>query len=139
MKFFIYKVDNFEFCSDEPFSEAWEAAKLKAAELNLPIYRVVIDIRKEVYRYGCFIPSVDLEDGNNAQEPKIPVTDVKPVVRGEWITGSDNPRTYGRIRAICGRCGAFALYEMVNVGSFKEQLSNYCPNCGAKMKGEQDK
>lgn len=60
--------------------------------------------------------------------------DVAPVVRGEWLTGNDNPRTYGRIRAMCGRCGAFALAEMVNAGSYKEQLSNYCPNCGADMR-----
>lgn len=63
----------------------------------------------------------------------IPAADVRPVVRGKWLTGNDNPRSYGRIRAMCGRCGAFALAEMVNAGSYKEQLSNYCPNCGARM------
>ena len=63
----------------------------------------------------------------------LPAADVRPVVRGKWLTGNDNPRTYGRIRAMCGRCGAFALAEMVNTGSYKEQLSNFCPNCGAKM------
>ena len=63
----------------------------------------------------------------------LPAADVAPVVRGKWLTGNDNPRTYGRIRAMCGRCGAFALAEMVNAGSYKEQLSNFCPNCGARM------
>ena len=67
---------------------------------------------------------------------KIPAADVRPVVRGKWLTGNDNPRTYGRIRAMCGRCGAFALAEMVNAGSYKEQLSNFCPNCGADMREE---
>lgn len=63
----------------------------------------------------------------------LPAADVVEVRKAKWITGNENPRTYGRIRAMCGRCGAFALYEFVNVGSFKECLSNYCPNCGAKM------
>lgn len=63
-----------------------------------------------------------------------PAADVRPVVRGKWLTGNDNPRTYGRIRAMCGRCGAFALAEMVNAGSYKERLSNFCPNCGADMR-----
>ena len=62
-----------------------------------------------------------------------PAADVVEVRKAKWITGNENPRTYGRIRAMCGRCGAFALYEFVNVGSFKECLSNYCPNCGAKI------
>lgn len=67
---------------------------------------------------------------------KIPAADVRPVVRGKWLTGNDNPRTYGRIRAMCGRCGAFALADMVNAGSYKERLSNFCPNCGADMREE---
>ena len=64
----------------------------------------------------------------------IPAADVRPVGKARWLTGNDNPRTYGRIRAMCGRCGAFALAEMVNAGSYKEQLSNFCPNCGADMR-----
>lgn len=50
----------------------------------------------------------------------------------EWIESST--RTYGRSRTCCSRCGAFALYEFINVGSFGEQLTNYCPNCGADMR-----
>lgn len=64
----------------------------------------------------------------------IPAADVRENKKGRWLTGNDNPRTYGRIRAMCGRCGAFALAEMVNAGSYKERLSNFCPNCGADMR-----
>lgn len=64
----------------------------------------------------------------------LPAADVVERKKGEWLAGNGNPRTFGRLRAMCGRCGAFALYEMVNVGSFKEQTSNFCPNCGADMR-----
>ena len=63
-----------------------------------------------------------------------PAADVREVKMAEWLTGNGNPRSYGRIRAMCGRCGAFALYEMVNAGSYKEQLSKFCPACGAEMR-----
>lgn len=59
--------------------------------------------------------------------------DVEPVRHGYWITKEPLPRTYGRSRAMCCRCGQFALYELINAGSFKEQLTKFCPNCGAKL------
>ena len=79
-------------------------------------------------------------DGESAYDAleKLPAADVRENKRGRWMTGNDNPRTFGRIRAMCGRCGAFALAEMVNAGSYKEQLSNFCPNCGADMREDDD-
>ena len=59
------------------------------------------------------------------------------VKRGEWITKEPLPRTYGRPRSMCGRCGAFALYEFINVGSYAEKLSTFCPGCGARMDGKE--
>ena len=56
---------------------------------------------------------------------------------GFWITKEPLPRTYGRPRAMCSRCGAFALYEMKNVGCFVEKLSKYCPSCGQKQDEEE--
>ena len=84
-------------------------------------------------KYNVFFPAIMLDTIK-----AIPAADVVERKKGEWITGNDNPRTYGRIRAMCSRCGAFALYEMVNVESFKEQLSNFCPNCGASMRKDGD-
>ena len=67
-----------------------------------------------------------------------PNADVQEVKHGEWITKEPLPRTYGRSRAFCSRCGQFALYEFINVGSFGEKLTNYCPACGAKMDGKEN-
>lgn len=47
----------------------------------------------------------------------------------EKATGMLPPEFHGKNR--CSLCGCFALCEK----PFREELSNYCPNCGAKMDG----
>ncbi len=49
-----------------------------------------------------------------------PAADVQPIRRGEWIYGeNDVPH--------CSECG-----------TEPKEISPYCPNCGAKMDGEDD-
>lgn len=49
--------------------------------------------------------------------------DVAPVVHGRWINGR------------CNKCGEHApFWAMVST----YYTSNFCPNCGAKMRGVQD-
>ena len=54
--------------------------------------------------------------------------------RGEWIVwgGMDIPENHGKHK--CSVCGEFApvRYEKPLI---KENLSNFCPNCGADMRG----
>jgi hypothetical protein len=60
----------------------------------------------------------------------IPVADVQPVYYGRWIR-VDNGRGGHR----CSMCDEYApSYQSGN-----EYLSNYCPNCGARMKQEGEK
>lgn len=56
----------------------------------------------------------------------VPAADVAPVVHGRWETNSDRPDTL--ICAMC-KCG----FDM-----WKHDPHNYCPNCGARMDGEED-
>lgn len=53
------------------------------------------------------------------------------VVHGEWI--SDNDGFEWDVR--CSVCGEEALIK--EGGSHDHAYSNYCPNCGAKMNGEE--
>ena len=53
-----------------------------------------------------------------------PVIDAKPVVRGEWI---EEPYLLGVTRR-CNVCGE-------NYG-MPHGVFNYCPNCGADMRGD---
>lgn len=54
--------------------------------------------------------------------------DVRPMVRGRWIEKYDD-----FIAGTCSACGWDSIrYEDDVIGM------NYCPNCGAYMKGEND-
>lgn len=59
----------------------------------------------------------------------IPAADVAPVVHAEWKQG-------GGIH-YCSNCGEGALYRYI--GSYSpdvyQELTEYCPHCGAKMNG----
>ena len=71
MKKFVYQVQSWEFVDSVAFGQAWQDAKVKAAELSAPVYRLVIngeDIRQEVYMTaGCFLRA----DRADAQRIKI--------------------------------------------------------------------
>ena len=63
MKKFVYQVAGYEFVDSEAFGEAWKEAKAKAAELHVPIYRLVIkgeDVKQEVFVQSGFFLSVNL-------------------------------------------------------------------------------
>ena len=58
----------------------------------------------------------------------IPTADVRPVVRGEWISyieeSPEGTKYIGHRCSVCNEWEGFA------------EGCNFCPNCGAKMKGE---
>ena len=56
---------------------------------------------------------------------RVPAEDVRSVVRGEWICLYD-----GNYK--CSACGAWYAVELEPT----EVEMNFCPNCGADMKGE---
>lgn len=92
----------------------------------------IITINK--YRIGLRKHGLVILDGAVAEVRKridsLPAADVRPVARGEWEVWNDDKNTFE-----CSRCGmAFTLYE----GTPKDNDYNYCPNCGADMRGEKD-
>lgn len=81
---------------------------------------------------GDRIPEKDIDGFDNTISFKdakavirsISPAEVRPVVYGEWKTNSDRPDTL-----ICSVCGSG--YDM-----WKHDPHNFCPNCGADMRGE---
>lgn len=51
-------------------------------------------------------------------------------IAGEWI------RQKGRPEAICSKCGREVVYQVIDN---KWAFENFCPHCGAKMKGGDEK
>lgn len=54
-----------------------------------------------------------------------PTVDAVEVVHGQWVNAAG-------CRTICNKCGEYPLYDYFG----RLKLSNYCPNCGAKMDGD---
>lgn len=62
----------------------------------------------------------------------LPAADVREVARGEWerLSGYD---VFGDINCKCSACGEDWWQ---GPGWFRH--ANYCPNCGAEMRGKQE-
>jgi hypothetical protein len=50
---------------------------------------------------------------------------------GEWVQGIDN----SKVCSICGKEPLYTASGTVFATTFYRVKSNYCPNCGANMKG----
>ena len=59
---------------------------------------------------------------------KVPAADVVPVVHGRWEYDLPTINTYGQLR--CSICNWWTLDPSV------DSSYSYCPNCGAKMDGD---
>ena len=63
---------------------------------------------------------------------EMPTADVKEVVHGEWRYGEND---IGLDGYWCTACGRFVLWDYKESIDFIHRY-NYCPNCGADMRGE---
>lgn len=59
-----------------------------------------------------------------------PTANVVEVRHGEWVEGAEH-FTNGFYEAECSECGNYIRWNEGNSGEW-----NYCPNCGADMRGE---
>lgn len=100
--------------------------------------------REELVEWLKRIPLKDLSDGRGLCRvimeddfkrairtiPAGTIIDVAPVVHGRWEDSTDE--WVGTDVYTCSKCReSYVLVE----GTPKQNLWNYCPNCGAKMDG----
>lgn len=64
---------------------------------------------------------------------ELPTIDAVEAAHGRWVkaNGMMPPEYHGR--KCCSVCDAFALSDFYG----RERLSDFCPNCGAKMNAEE--
>lgn len=77
-------------------------------------------------KYKAFVRRV-LNDKN-----LVPAADVAEVVYGRWIDGAED-FTCGNYNAECSICRCYVSWDGC------DEDFNYCPNCGAKMDGGEDR
>ena len=67
---------------------------------------------------------------------KLQPADVEPVKRGRWIYNTESGE------CVCSACGENALSfrkdTLYGVDLYETCLTDYCPNCGADMRGSND-
>ena len=70
----------------------------------------------------------------------IPAADVRPVVQGEWEKHEDfDPYGGGRfVEWVCSECDKRLRgdWVLINPHIEKTPTDNFCPNCGADMRGK---
>lgn len=62
-----------------------------------------------------------------------PTADVREDVKGKWIIKTDG-FVIKRVWGVCSECGNTLDFSGVNAGRGD---ANFCPNCGADMRGDQ--
>lgn len=67
----------------------------------------------------------------------LPTEDVAPVVRGWWVRKNQHDKESSVICSVCGRM--FDYIDGVCYLVSGSELPFFCPACGAKMDGKEDK
>lgn len=85
-------------------------------------------------KYGIY--RIGWNDAIDAVVDNEPTADVRENVKGEWIDGKVKHIKNGELRNVreCSICGSsYFVYDNYNS---VDEIPNYCPNCGADMRGE---
>lgn len=121
------------FCADGV--EAWLKAKWNGAEWNGKerimkrgeAIKILTEIQTKHKKY------IGQTECNNALNMAIEALQQEPVKRGTWtITETHDCEGGGIPHLICSECKSEPMAWS------SKQFFNYCPNCGAKMKGTEE-
>lgn len=114
-------------------------APAEANDFKAKIYEVIQSMETVDVAYICdrekcerCDPRCDLtrDKEHAATSEKAVLLDGISRPQGEWIAKTENYHSHW----VCSECGSWALLE------YNDQmcLSNFCPDCGARMKGADD-
>ena len=89
-----------------------------------------IDVVAKLYKY---------ESDRMTALQEIPTVEAKPVINGEWIKEIGDIHSSGEF-VYCSNCGQATFIpskRILSTTNFRHfEKPNFCPNCGADMRGE---
>lgn len=87
-------------------------------------------VKDRYYKYGRFANVEELVWSIEKLPPAQPER-----IRGRWVKsmGMNPPEYAGRYQ--CSECGEWAMRDIKH---FKQDLTKFCPHCGAEMRDAQD-
>lgn len=86
----------------------------------------------------CWINKSCEEHANEWRKPwkgydkRLDTCPLQPVRHGRWELDKENDSFF------CSECNAEALLKYIVIGGALQELSDYCPNCGARMDGDEE-
>lgn len=75
--------------------------------------------------------NLDYTDEELGQALDLAIKALEDKSQGKWVGNKFDEH-------MCNKCGHYALYEEEADGQYYEVQSDFCPNCGAKMGGEEE-
>lgn len=99
---------------------------MRLIDADALIQQMADNFRQGVFE-GCDCGEYEVAENTILEAPTI---DAVPVVHGWWINRTENIRGLYNYRYDCSVCQHIFWYGGI-------ETFNYCPNCGAKMDGEQ--
>ena len=104
--------------------------------------------REEAIEYitaqkGRFFTGATIEEAVIQMLSEVPAADVVERKKGKWTVGADmppmryrngKPKKFWQSLRYCSVCG----HEAFDDSDWGEQLFDWCPYCGADMRGEKD-
>ncbi len=95
--------------------------------------RDAVDNLTRVFRalYGAFYPRVVIDGVVKKALSEVPTIEAVPARKGRWVQSE--------WYCVCSECGKRPLSDWDNrEHDYSDKKSDFCPNCGADMRGEDD-
>lgn len=99
----------------------------KIAKLENEARKMVIETPRNKLEFLTYMGQLNERSALKHEIMGAPTVEAKEVVHGEWIMRGG--------RKYCTNCGKKALEERDRDDWYGCVESNFCPNCGSKMKG----